>query len=200
MVMTCSTQPTETNLKLPSGFSALLATSVTTLAAGPRCAAGSLPVRVVRPGRGQARPRNLAVVSVSFRTCTLQTCSPRKRQIWANGRRTDRSPFAPSWCPSTTTVSPCSKNSSAVAHTCHTHRAPPEGGDRRLLSLMPPRAGKTRVVVAHPDEVVGPQIEHPLEITFAVALVALPQRVRLAGDATLLSSAEIRQRRRVRGR
>ena len=61
---------------------------------------------------------------------------------------------------------------------------------RSLLSLMPPRAGKTRVV-AHPDEVVGPQIEHPLEITFAVALVALPQRVRLAGDATLLSSAEI---------
>jgi hypothetical protein len=62
---------------------------------------------------------------------------------------------------------------------------------------MPPRAGKTRVV-AHPDEVVGPQIEHPLEITFAVALVALPQRVRLAGDATLLSSAEIPTKRRYR--
>jgi hypothetical protein len=30
--------------------------------------------------------------------------------------------------------------------------------DGRLLSLMPPRAGKTRVV-AHPDEVVGPQID-----------------------------------------
>ena len=74
------------------------------------------------------------------------------------------------------------------------------GRERRsLLSLMLPLAGKTRVV-AHPDEVVGPQIEHPLEITFAVALVALRQRVRLAGDATLLSSAEIPTKATGRGR
>ena len=152
-------------------------------------------MRVVRPGRGQARPRNLAVVSVSFRTCTLQTCSPRKRQIWANGQihwpipflhllgARARRPYRP--------VQRIPRRS-LILLVIRTERLLKDA-DRRLLSLMPPRAGKTRVV-AHPDEVVGPQIEHPLEITFAVALVALPQRVRLAGDATLLSSAEIPQR------
>ena len=152
LVITCSTQPTETDLKLPSGFSALLATSVTTLAAEPRCAAGSLPVRVVRPGRGQARPRSLAVVSVSFRTCTLQTCSPRKRQIWANGQihwpipflhllgARARRPYRP--------AQRIPRRSLILV--IRTERLL-KNADRRLLSLMPPRAGKTRVV-AHPTK------------------------------------------------
>jgi len=152
LVMTCSTQPTETNLKLPSGFSALLATGVTTLAAGPRCAAGSLPVRVVRPGRGQAWPRSLAVVSVSFRTCTLQTCSPRSARY---GRMTDaltdphvhllgaraRRPYRP--------VQRIPRRS-LILLVIRTERLLKDA-DRRLLSLMPPRAGKTRVV-AHPTK------------------------------------------------
>ena len=106
-------------------------------------------------------------------------------------------PFlAPSWCSSTTTVSPCSKNSSAVAHTCHSHRAPPE--ERRSPPAFP-HAAPSREDPSRrpPDEVVGPQIEQPLEITLAVALVELRHRVRLAGDAALLSSLRSRQRRRV---
>src|SRR5918995_2324575 len=64
-----------------------------------------------------------------------------------------------------------------------------EDPDGRLLSLMAPRAGKFRRVRALPYEVVAPQIERPLEIALVEALVTLSQRVRLAGHATLLSSA-----------
>src|SRR5688500_4289354 len=49
----------------------------------------------------------------------------------------------------------------------------------RLLSLMPPRAGKLGRVRALPHEVIAPHIERALEITLAEELITLPQRVRL---------------------
>jgi len=42
-----------------------------------------------------------------------------------------------------------------------------------------------------PDKIVAPQIERPLEIALAEALVTLSPRVRLAGHAALLSSAAV---------
>src|SRR5215207_4100215 len=60
--------------------------------------------------------------------------------------------------------------------------------DRRLLSLVAPRAGKLRIARALPNEVVAPKIQRSLEIALTEALVAVSQRVGLAGHTGLLSS------------
>src|SRR5664279_5257158 len=65
-----------------------------------------------------------------------------------------------------------------------------QGANRCLLSLMPPGARHAGPVV-FPDEVIGPRIGRPFEITLAEALVALLRSVNLAGHAALPSSAEI---------
>jgi hypothetical protein len=77
-------------------------------------------------------------------------------------------------------------NSSVLSSNLSHARPPAEDRDRRLLSLMPPRAGKLCRVRALPDEAVAPQIERPLEIALAEALVPLSQRVGLASHAALL--------------
>src|SRR5664279_1742417 len=47
-----------------------------------------------------------------------------------------------------------------------------QGANRCLLPFIPPRPGNARRVVI-PDEVIGPRIGRPFEITLAEALVAL---------------------------
>src|SRR5664279_811468 len=64
-----------------------------------------------------------------------------------------------------------------------------QGANRCLLPFIPPRPGNARRVVI-PDEVIGPRIGRPFEITLAEALVALFRSVNLAGHAALPSSAE----------